>query len=317
MRLPVFAQSTIRCLLAVLHCVLVGTFVEAADGPLATVDDIRAVHAAALELAAKHGPANVLVAVDIDNTLLAMDQDLGSDQWFDWQQKLQQSDPQSRLLVARKFDGLLQVQGLLYGLGSMHPPQPDAPHLIADLQDRGLTVIVITSRGPDFRAATERELASNGFDFTRRPLAVDSPSNAPYRPYELNRLSAAGLSPLEARRFDLGPPRDVTYADGILMVAGQHKGAMLLTLLARCSHAYHAVVFVDDHQRHVERVVDACQGRGLVVRGFRYSREDDRVRLFAESDKTEVTCKWRKLRDTLEEVFGDNRREVGPVRKAG
>src|SRR4051812_26364746 len=38
-----------------------------------------------------HGAANVLVAFDIDNTLLASRQALGSDQWFDWQQSLIES----------------------------------------------------------------------------------------------------------------------------------------------------------------------------------------------------------------------------------
>ena len=38
------------------------------------------------ELGKKYGPKNVLVVLDIDNTVLKMNQDLGSDQWFTWQQ---------------------------------------------------------------------------------------------------------------------------------------------------------------------------------------------------------------------------------------
>ena len=40
----------------------------------------------------KYGTRNVLLVVDLDNTLLAMNQDLGSDQWFTWQETLLEKD---------------------------------------------------------------------------------------------------------------------------------------------------------------------------------------------------------------------------------
>ena len=39
----------------------------------------------ALELGAEFGAENTLVVMDIDNTLVAMLDDLGSEQWFEWQ----------------------------------------------------------------------------------------------------------------------------------------------------------------------------------------------------------------------------------------
>ena len=44
----------------------------------------------------------------------------------------------------------------------MRPTQPDAAQLVQRLQDDGLNVIALTSRGPDFRLATFRELRRNG-----------------------------------------------------------------------------------------------------------------------------------------------------------
>ena len=68
------------------------------------------------ELVEKYSKENVLVVVDIDNTLLAMNQDLGSDQWYNWQNGLLENDPSSPDLVAADFKGLLGVQGTLFSL---------------------------------------------------------------------------------------------------------------------------------------------------------------------------------------------------------
>ena len=43
----------------------------------------------------KSDPEHVLLVLDIDNTLLAMNQDLGSDQWFEWQRYLLDHEPRS------------------------------------------------------------------------------------------------------------------------------------------------------------------------------------------------------------------------------
>ena len=58
----------------------------------------------------QYGPEHVLLVVDIDNTLLAMNQPLGSDQWFEWQDGLLKRQPHSSLLVAKSFEGLLEGQ---------------------------------------------------------------------------------------------------------------------------------------------------------------------------------------------------------------
>jgi hypothetical protein len=49
--------------------------------------DLAEVTDNALELARQVGTDRVLVVFDLDNTLLAMEQGLGSDQWYDWQKE--------------------------------------------------------------------------------------------------------------------------------------------------------------------------------------------------------------------------------------
>ena len=141
-------------------------------GELTDTADFAEVGAAVEQYTHKFKPEHVLLVLDIDNTLLAMDTQLGSDQWFEWQKYLIDHEPSSKYLVSPTFDGLLEAQGLLYDISHMHPPQPNLPGLMRRAQDLGIRTLVLTSRGPEFRAATEREFKRNGYDFARTALPV-------------------------------------------------------------------------------------------------------------------------------------------------
>ncbi|MEX2169619.1 MAG: DUF2608 domain-containing protein [Pirellulales bacterium] len=264
------------------------------------------------EYADQFGAENVLFVADIDNTLLAMNRDLGSDQWFEWQSYLLEHEPDSPQLVALDFPGLLAAQGLLFEIGRMHPPQKNLPTLIGRVQGLGVPILVLTSRGDDFRPATLRELKRAGYDFKHNalPLAAlhaecdDSLRKATWRvfqPYGLSRLAESGLLPEEADLFNLpAKPRDVCYGDGIFMTAGQHKGAMLAVWMKLTGRQFKAVVYIDDHTRHVLRIFDAMSRRRIEVAAFHYNREADRVQRFQYGDKSPVTRQWRQLNQALE-----------------
>lgn len=311
-------------LLALLLCLLLGPAglrAQEAAAPAAveaptwlreshTTADFRLVHLKVLELVAKHSLDQVLLVVDIDNTLLAMNQDLGSDQWFTWQAELLKTDPDSPDLVAKDFPGLLEAQGVLFALSQMHPPEPELPNLLAGLQQLGVTAVVLTSRGPDFRNATERELSRNGYDFTRPALAIDE-QRGRFLPFDPKRPDAHGLSaeiigPIASR---LAP---VSYANGVYMTAGQHKGCMLRTLLSRAvpdyesrheARLFRAIVFVDDHEKHANRMHEAFAEDNLDLVTFRYSREDGAVSKFKNSSKRHVVHGWRRVQDAVDSVL--------------
>jgi hypothetical protein len=270
---------------------------------ITATDDFRDVAAAVERHARDVGPTRVLLVIDIDNTLLAMNQDLGSDQWFEWQKHLLDHQPRSRDLVGDSFAGLLEAQGLLYNLSGMRPPQPDLPTIISRLQGRGIQTLVLTSRGPEFRAATERELARNGYEFASTALPVRNLPGGSYLPYDLNDLNADGLSRRDVSAFGMTEPKPVTYESGIYMTAGQPKGAMLLAMLHHADAEIRAIVYADDHIRHVAYVFAAVAGRGGDVTALHYTREEQRVKDFQYGDKEEVGRRWRRLSRTLEEVL--------------
>src|SRR3989338_4347203 len=89
-----------------------------------TTSDIRDVEKKAEELKVKFKDAkNVLIVFDIDNTLLTMEKELGSEEWFDWQEKILADPSQKANKVGENFQDLLSVTGLIFEEGSMKPTQ--------------------------------------------------------------------------------------------------------------------------------------------------------------------------------------------------
>ncbi|TWT95859.1 hypothetical protein Pla108_29360 [Botrimarina colliarenosi] len=251
----------------------------------------------------RFGAENVWLVVDIDNTLLAMQGELGSDQWFEWQEYLLDQEPGSESLVAEDFDGLLEVQGLLFTLGKMRPPQANEPALVNAIQKLGVPTLVLTSRGSDFRPATERELDAAGYQIARHAPAMHDVPQGEFLPYDITAPERAGIRPDEAKLFGLKAAKPISLKNGVMMVAGQHKGAMVLVALKHADHPPKAVVFIDDHARHVHRVYDALSRHDIESTVLHYRVEDDNVARFRYSDKRDVTARWRRLEGALQEVF--------------
>ena len=121
MKRAVIDTTIIVCLVAQLP------FSLANAAGIRTIDTFGPVVDKVEAYATEYGGDRVLLVADIDNTLLAMDRQLGSDQWFQWQEHLLEHEPQSPYLVADDFSGLLEVQGLLFATTRMHPPEPEQP----------------------------------------------------------------------------------------------------------------------------------------------------------------------------------------------
>lgn len=260
-----------------------------------------AIEREALRLGVIHGPERVLLVFDIDNTLLAMNQDLGSDQWFAWQRSL--IGGRGARAVARDFDELIAAQGLLNAMSAMRPTDAAAPAIIDNLEARGFPAILLTSRGPPSRAVTRRELARNGYDFRsgfeRRKRQIP-PRAGTYSPYACDRIDEAGFTAVEVKAFRLcgkGRPRGVSYAGGLYMTSGQHKGAMLRALLTTSGANYSAVLFVDDHARHTESMRAAFAGLETEAVTILFTGERAAVTRFRDSEeaKRRVTRQWRDL----------------------
>ena len=247
-----------------------------AQNLLGSTDELQLVAELALDLAKKYGGERVLVALDIDNTLLAMEQDLGSDQWFYWQQDLEQQNPCSPQLV----NGRLEVQGALYYASAMRPTQPNAAQQVRRMQDAGLKVIALTARAPEYRLATFRELRRNGFSLWRNAWPPQAGYADPFTPS--------------------GVERPVRYEDGVLFASGQDKGLVLQDLLKRAGVEQPVLVLmVDDKQANLQQVMKAFSWSGTRVHAWHYTREQPVVDAF---NADAAARQWNALRPALEQV---------------
>ena len=262
------------------------------------IDDLAKVQRRANQFAKTHRPENVLVIFDLDNTLLAMNQPLGSDQWFNWQAGLLGS--KNSKAVAHDFPGLLAIQHQLFKLGSMRPTQKNVAQIVREIQQRKFPTFVLTSRGPEYLLPTHRELRRNQLHF------VNSLPHA-------QKLPQGIFFPDKTE--DTPKPRPAQYSDGVLFISGQHKGELLQQLLNKLSLSPKAIVFVDDHKKHNKRISKTFRGSDMNVATFRYTSEDANVKKF-EQQIPKVHQKWlrlKKILPVLNDLFPGRKYSVLPA----
>jgi len=269
------------------------------------IDDTKnivQVEQAIQKIASMYGPSRTLVVFDIDNTLLTTNHDLGGDAWYRWQRHLQKTDPSSPKLISKQFQSLLESQYLLFQLNDMKPVETATPALVNALIARGHPVVALTARGPEARSATLRELKDAGYRFStaiacnmplcwrRGIISSDQVTTA--------ANAAAALFPGLPKLLD-PEPRPISYANGVMMVAGQNKGAMLQLLLASSYHRdYQAIVFIDDAQRNVDNVEEAFASGMQHIKILKYEYMEKDVDDFQSNTARQdlAVKKWQKLR---------------------
>lgn len=204
-------------------------------------------------------PKKALIAFDFDDTLLSTKQVLGSEKWFTWQENLLAAKAgEAKGQVAKDYTELLDIQSRLLGLVRFYPTEDSSVGVVQRLQKLGATVIVCTSRGFADFYSTLREMRAAGLDLGKSPLAKELNQYKPYAPYLPEKPEAAGLTTQELAAWGVrGTPRNVVFGEGLYLTEGQHKGAMLRTLLHRTKQSFESVVFVDNRVKHVDRVEKA------------------------------------------------------------
>lgn len=247
--------------------------VESLDKETSDLSDIRS---DVIELVDRAGREDVLVVFDIDNTLLAMEQGLGADQWYYWQKDLDKNDRCNPDNVGNRF----AVQGALFFVSAMRPTQPDAAEQVRTIQDLGAPVFALTSRGMEYQLQTFRELRRNGFSFSYSAIG---PSGGYQKPF----------MPVTDGRFSL-------YQDGVFLTAGQHKGEMLRALLQKTGTAMpDVIVMVDDKQENLNAIKETFAPLEVPVHAWRYTAEDENVKNF---DAQEAASQWKLLEEPLRRI---------------
>lgn len=204
----------------------------------------------------------VLVVFDIDDTLLTVPGDLGSEGWLGG--KLDEAKGEQR-------DVILYEQTLWLTLAGLKPTQDDGPQRVRDLQSAGIPVYTLSARGSELRGATERALMAVGYDFSMAPECVKPLCTRRGRLGDDEIRKAAQKLKVALPE---GPHRDITVSDGIMLAAGQDKGEMVQLLAASIAKKpFTDIVFVDDSRRNIDDVVRAATTTSKITfHVFRYEK---------------------------------------------
>ncbi|HBT4804020.1 TPA: DUF2608 domain-containing protein [Klebsiella quasipneumoniae subsp. similipneumoniae] len=235
----------------------------------------------------QYNPQNVLLVFDIDNTVLTSHLDVGGDIWYQWQTGKLPLKPTTDQKVSCLYEDTI---ALLYNVGRMKLTEPSLSDKIKSWQEKH-NVFALTSRAPDTRYATERELKRNNVDFSVSPLK--SLQDAPNTIYQ---------GKLE---------RSYSYGNGIMFSSGMDKGKVLDYLLDKTSSTFSSIVFIDDGKANIDamqkmlssekyRLVDST----LVL----YDKiEADLMKkqgtILTEAQAEKMNTDWIKISETLNNIF--------------
>jgi len=292
-------KRSIQCIFGL--CFAWAFQVQAADAqPYKTIMHLSDVkHYVQTELIAKqHIPAKqILVVFDDDNTLLTTPkhcptpsaltcQYLGGAAWYQWQEQLLKTDPESPFLVAKTIAGLDRVSTLLFAMMPMEPTEPDVPGLLRDLQRMDVSVMIETARSPDMALITWNQLLRNHVALNEHPIG--------------DRVTYYSLPAKRCGRAEWGD-QPVSVEDGVLYTSGRDKGRMLSCLLRYKPERspYRAIVMVDDGAENLVHVHDALS-QHYQLSLFRYAALDKKVHAFlhgpnSKAYQAEATARWRSI----------------------
>lgn len=135
---------------------------------------------------------------------------------------------------------------------SIHPKQDDAARQVQRMQEAGLRVIAMTSRGANCLDVTIQEFDSNGFDF-----------QASGYPADFSYTSSDGL---------------LSYDQGVFFTTDQGEGPALKQLVESAGAPYPALIVVaDNRQKYLNSVMKSFSTSAIKVHTWKYDREEKQV----------------------------------------
>lgn len=238
--------------------------------------------------------ATTLVVFDIDDTLLESINFVGSDAWYRWQTWSAGKPPVyspsgGRIEIAadQKFTCLYEALSTLYGYGVYQPTEESVPAIVSKAAAT-YDLILLTSRSPYYRGATEREL--------QRSIYAGLPDE------QLLEDQTAVYA------FVLGG-RQVSYQNGIVMSTGAPKGEVLEQVLNeinvrnKTDKKYDNIVFVDDGHKNIVDMLKVWNDKeGVDLHAFFYTRVN---KCISDQDIETSMLAKRNFDEFLESSFPD------------
>lgn len=255
--------------------------------------------------------SNTLIVMDDDDTLTMMEcqepgnpkkcQYLGGPAWYDWQSGLLGSN--SPFKVASDKEELLNINTLLLSINNMPYTDQAIPSILNKLSYQGSQLLVLTARGSETASATANQFAS-----------LPTGKNVSYDHFQ-DLISQNALHGKHSNISSIASPflpdscqalRPVSYQQGVMYIAGQNKGHMLLCLLQRTQSEHISnIVFIDDTLKNVEDVYTTFENSTRYrVKAIHYTALQQHKAALTEGPNSALVQghahnRWLKIRHTL------------------
>ncbi len=185
-----------------------------------------------------------LVVFDIDNTILRPAQVLGSDEWFHYylmKMKLEMADQSQAFIQA------VDLLHSIYFVTQVKAMEECTADVLHSLQNKGVTMMGLTSRSPPVANISIRHLKSLGID-----MNLTAPTHA---------------------CFSLIDIPETLFFQGVLFTNGKSKKNALSAFFKQISWKPKKIVFIDDRRKYLEEA-NAYEDEGLEFVGLRYNLAD-------------------------------------------
>lgn len=259
-----------------------------------------------LEMGKKYGPSHVLVAYDLDTTLLTANTYLGSEAWFDWQESLLGTN--SPYLVSNNFDTMLQYDDIMMMVTKMHPTEACIPADLNNYQKLGFKLMVLTARGANIRGITDANLKDNGMYNCFNEAKPANGFVGDYIPFNIKNPEKYGLTKEELKYFNQGHnPRPVSFYNGIFSACGNNKGLILQSLLKKSDiQGIKCIIFLDNTQKNDDYVYDTFSKfyKGIDVETFTYGYSNPWLNKIMTDKQIQDKCKeeWDTLKKAIDNI---------------
>ena len=220
---------------------------------------------------AGHATPDTVIILDIDDTLMAPAQMLGSDTWFEYRLKSYQI--QGNPLALEKT--LAEWEAIRH-LSQMGLVEPEISNVLAEMQKKGIEIMGVTVQGLALATRTVLQLGE---------LQIDLRKTAPHG---------------EDFCFPVNG-HTVLYRQGILFTSGKAKGESFFQFCERNGKLPKRVVAIDDKLPHLQSLEKEADKRGVEFIGLRYGFSDARKAAFSPE-----IAEYQKSHSTLTHLLTDN-----------
>ncbi len=201
-----------------------------------------------------------LLVFDLDNTVMRPAQTLGTDQWFEYLVKeyvgeLMGAGTPEETAVSQAIDKALLLWNKVQRVTEIQLVEKETADIIQKAQKAKIPVMALTARPSDLIETTQKQLKSNGVDFTINP------------PY--------------AKDLEFRDQVPAQFTKGVTYIGPKNvKGSALITFLKKIGLQPKKIVFVDDKVRHVKSVDASTSEAKIPSVCFRYGAADPIVKQF-------------------------------------